>query len=77
MLIACKTNSGSPAVGVDYTFNAMAAIVIAARRIGNKGGIGGTILGALLMKILRRGLSTVGIPATWQKAIPGFVGSLL
>ena len=28
VLIACMTNSGSPAVGVDYTFNAMAAIVI-------------------------------------------------
>ena len=62
VLIACMTNSGSPAVGVDYTFNAMAAIVI-----------GGTILGALLMKILASGLSLVGIPATWQKAITGFV----
>ena len=74
VLIACMTNSGSPAVGVDYTFNAMAAIVIGGTPfIGGKGGIGGTILGALLMKILASGLSLVGIPATWQKAITGFV----
>ena len=61
-------------MGVDYTFNAMAAIVIGGTPfIGGKGGIGGTILGALLMKILASGLSLVGIPATWQKAITGFV----
>lgn len=74
VMIACMTNSGSPAVGTDYTFNAMAAIVIGGTPfIGGKGGVGGTILGALLMKILASGLSLMGIPSTWQKAITGLV----
>lgn len=72
--VACMTNSGSPSVGVDYTFNAMAAVVIGGTAFcGGKGGLGGTVLGALLMKILASGLSLMGIPSTWQKAITGFV----
>ena len=72
--VACMTNSGSPSVGVDYTFNAMAAVVIGGTAFcGGKGGLVGTVLGALLMKILASGLSLMGIPSTWQKAITGFV----
>ena len=60
--------------GMPTRLRPLARIVIGGTPfIGGKGGIGGTILGALLMKILASGLSLVGIPATWQKAITGFV----
>lgn len=72
--IACMTNSAAPAVGVNYTFNAMAAVVIGGTAFsGGKGGLVGTVLGALLMKILESGLSLMGIPSNWQKAIIGMV----
>lgn len=74
LAIASMTNSGSPSVGVDYSFNAMAAVVIGGTSFaGGKGGIGGTVLGTLLLRLLASGLSLLGIEATWQKAIIGLV----
>lgn len=72
--IACMTNSGSPSVGVEYSFNAMAAVVIGGTSMaGGKGGIVGTVLGTILLRVLASGLSLMGIPATWQKALIGVV----
>mgnify|MGYP000235072767 CR=1 FL=1 len=72
--IACMTNSGSPSVGIDYSFNAMAAVVIGGTSMaGGKGGITGTVLGTILLRILASGLSLMGIPSTWQKALIGIV----
>lgn len=72
--IACMTNSGSPSVGIDYSFNAMAAVVIGGTSMaGGKGGIIGTVLGTILLRVLASGLSLMGIPATWQKALIGVV----
>lgn len=72
--IACMTNSGSPSVGVEYSFNAMAAVVIGGTSMaGGKGGILGTVFGTVLLRVLASGLSLMGIPATWQKALIGVV----
>ena len=74
LAIACMTNSGSPTVGTDYSFNAMAAVVIGGTSFsGGKGGIFGTVLGTLLLRVLASGLSLMGIASTWQKAIIGLV----
>lgn len=74
IMIAGMTNSGSPTVGNEYTFNAMAAVVIGGTSFdGGKGGVSGTIWGTLLLKILASGLSLLGIPSTWQKATIGIV----
>lgn len=72
LVIACMTNSGSPTVGHEYTFSAMAAVVIGGTSFeGGKGGMVGTIFGTMLLRILASGLSLMGIPSTWQKAIIG------
>ena len=72
--IACMTNSGSPSVGIDYSFNAMAVVVIGGTSMsGGKGGITGTVLGTILLRILASGLSLMGIPSTWQKALIGVI----
>ncbi len=74
IMIAGMTNSGSPTVGNEYTFSAMAAVVIGGTSFdGGKGGVMGTIWGTLLLKILASGLSLLGIPSTWQKATIGIV----
>lgn len=74
LAIASMTQSGSPSVGVDYSFNAMAAVVIGGTSFdGGKGGFINTVYGVILMKILASGLSLLGIPSTWQKAITGVI----
>lgn len=74
VMIACMTNSGSPSVGVDYSFNAIAAVVIGGTSMaGGKGSLVGTVLGTVLLRVLASGLSLMGIPPTWQKALIGVV----
>ena len=82
VFIGCMTNSGSPSVGVDYSFNAIAVVVFGGTSMsGGKGGIVGTVFGTIMLRILASGLSLMkipslginSIPATWQKAIIGMV----
>lgn len=74
VFIGCMTNSGSPSVGVDYSFNAIAVVVIGGTSMsGGKGGIVGTVFGTIMLRILASGLSLMRIPSTWQKAIIGMV----
>lgn len=74
ILISGMTNSASPIVGAEYSFNAMAAVIIGGTSFdGGKGGLWGTILGTLLLRILSNGLNMIGIPAIWQKVIIGIV----
>ena len=74
IFIGCMTNSGSPSVGVDYSFNAIAVVVIGGTSMsGGKGGIVGTVFGTIMLRILASGLSLIKIPSTWQKAIIGVV----
>ncbi len=74
MATACMNVAGSPTVGNDYSFNAMAAVVLGGTAFaGGKGGIIGTVFGTLMLRILASGLSMMDIDSTWQKAIIGLV----
>ncbi|MGN0331648.1 MAG: ABC transporter permease [Lachnospiraceae bacterium] len=74
ILISGMTNSASPIVGAEYSFNTMAAVIIGGTSFdGGKGGLAGTVLGTLLLRILSSGLNMIGIPAIWQKVIIGIV----
>ena len=70
--IACMTNSGSPSVGIDYSFNAMAVVVIGGTSMaGGYGSMLGTIIGVFIMGILKNGLMTIGIQQQWQVLFTG------
>lgn len=74
LIQAAMTSSANPLVGANYSFDAMAAVIIGGTGFsGGKGGIYGTVLGAVILRILASGLAIMGIPSTWQKAIIGFV----
>lgn len=67
ILISGMTNSASPIVGAEYSFNTMAAVIIGGTSFdGGKGGLAGTVLGTLLLRILSSGLNMAGIPAIWH-----------
>lgn len=74
ILITGMTNSASPIVGSEYSFNALAAVVIGGTSLnGGKGGVVGTVFGTVLLRIIASGLSMAGVPATWQKVIQGTI----
>jgi ribose/xylose/arabinose/galactoside ABC-type transport system permease subunit len=74
LILAAMSSSASPIAGADYSFDAIAAVIIGGTSFdGGKGGLWGTVLGAILLRILTLGLNLMGIPPTWQKAIIGIV----
>ena len=74
IVLASMGSAASPIAGVPYSFEAIAAVIIGGTTFdGGKGGLIGTVLGALLLRILASGLNLMGTPATWQEVIIGFV----
>lgn len=74
ILLTGMTNSASPIAGSEYSFNALAAVVIGGTSLnGGKGGVTGTVFGTILLRIIASGLAMAGVPATWQKVIQGII----
>lgn len=74
LLAASRITSGSPNTGEGYEMNAIAAAVIGGVSMsGGKGGLFGTIIGALLIGVVQNGLDILGISAYYQKVIQGVI----
>ncbi|MBV6459114.1 MAG: Ribose import permease protein RbsC [Fimbriimonadaceae bacterium] len=65
---------GDPTVAQGLELDAIAAVVIGGASLsGGKGTIFGTVLGALIMTVLRAGLSQMGLPNWVQEIVTGTV----
>lgn len=74
LLAASRITSGNPTTGEGYEMNAIAAAVIGGVSMsGGKGGLIGTIIGALLIGVVQNGLDILGISAYYQKVIQGLI----
>lgn len=71
-LLLSKTNSMGPTTADGYEFNAIAAVIVGGTTFdGGKGGLGGTVLGALFIAIVKNGLQHIGLSIYWQQAFVG------
>ncbi|MFQ6052221.1 MAG: ABC transporter permease [Candidatus Hydrothermarchaeota archaeon] len=67
-----RMNSAHPTVGIGMEFDAIAAVIIGGTSLfGGEGGVLRTIIGTLIIGVLRDGLNLMGIPSTWQISIIG------
>lgn len=74
VILTSRLNSGQPTVGVGYELEAIAAVIIGGTSLmGGIGTIGGTIIGALIMGILKNGLNLMGVSQFWQMVAMGIV----
>ncbi|NDL61575.1 ABC transporter permease [Acerihabitans arboris] len=74
VVLASRLNSGQPTVGVGYELEAIAAVVIGGTSLmGGIGTIGGTIIGAFIMSVLKNGLNLMGVSQFWQMVAMGMV----
>ena len=71
-LLAAKTNSAGPIGAEGYEWNAIAATIIGGTSFaGGKGGLGGTVVGALIMTVIINGLQLLGLSNYWQQVFKG------
>jgi fructose transport system permease protein len=59
--------SASPNVGVDYNLDSITAVVLGGTSLfGGRGGVIGTLIGALIVGVFRNGLVLAGVQVVWQ-----------
>ncbi len=74
VILTSRLNSGQPTVGVGYELEAIAAVIIGGTSLmGGIGTIGGTIIGAFIMSVLKNGLNLMGVSQFWQMVAMGIV----
>lgn len=74
VLSAARLASAQPQAGTGFELDAIAAVVIGGASL--TGGVGtatGTLIGALILGVLRNGLNLLAVSAFWQQVVIGVV----
>jgi ribose transport system permease protein len=74
VILSARLNSAQPIAGIMYELDAIAATVIGGTSLmGGEGKIAGTLIGALIMGVLRNGLNLLDVSSYIQQTIIGLV----
>jgi len=74
LLLVARLDSAQPVAGMGYELDAIAAVVIGgASLLGGSGTVLGTLIGALLMTVLRNGLNLLSVSSYVQQVAIGLV----
>ena len=74
ILLMSRLNSGQPAAGVGYEFDAITAVVVGGTSLaGGSGSVVGTIIGAVIVGILNNCLNLLNVNAYIQQITKGII----
>ena len=74
VVLTARLNSAQPIAGIMYELDAIAATVIGGTSLmGGEGTLVGTLVGALIMGVLRNGLNLLGVSSFLQQIVIGGV----
>lgn len=74
ILLTARLNSAQPIAGIMYELDAIAAVVIGGTSLmGGEGKLTGTLIGALIMGVLRNGLNLLDVSSFIQQIVIGSV----
>src|SRR5436190_8130530 len=74
IVLAGRMNSGYPLAGAGAELDSIAAVIIGgASFFGGVGTVSGTLVGALIIGVLRNGLNLLDVSSYWQTAVIGVV----
>jgi ribose/xylose/arabinose/galactoside ABC-type transport system permease subunit len=73
-LLLARLSSGDPTFGTSFELDAIAATVMGGTSLsGGEGSVGGTVIGALVISLVRNGLNLFNVPSYWQEFVIGAV----
>jgi ribose transport system permease protein len=73
-LLTARLSSADPTAGTFYELDAIAATVMGGTSLtGGQGTIAGTIVGALVISLVRNGMNLLNVPSFWQQFVIGSV----
>jgi len=74
LLLAARLGAGDPKSGQLFELTAIAAVVVGGTSLaGGRGGVWGTVLGALIIGVLDNGLVLLDVSAFYQMVVKGLV----
>jgi ribose/xylose/arabinose/galactoside ABC-type transport system permease subunit len=74
IVLASRITTGQPNAGLAYELDAIAAVVIGGTSLsGGTGGVGGTLLGALLMGVINNSLDLLNVSSYYQQIVKGII----
>lgn len=77
LVMAGRLSSAQPQAGVGYELDAIAAVVIGGASLaGGSGKATGTLVGAILLAVIRNGLNLLNVSSFWQQVVIGCVIAL-
>jgi inositol transport system permease protein len=73
-LLSARLGSAEAVGGIGYELRVIASVVIGGTSLsGGRGGVGGTIIGALLIGVLTNGLVIMHVSSYWQQVVIGLI----
>lgn len=77
LVMTGRLSSAQPQAGVSYELDAIAAVVIGGASLsGGNGKATGTLIGAILLAVIRNGLNILNVSSFWQQIVIGLVIAL-
>jgi ribose transport system permease protein len=74
LYLTTQTGAGSPTIGKDYILPSVAAAVIGGISLsGGRGGLSGTIIGALVLTIIGNLVFVLSVSSYWQPIVSGLI----
>jgi inositol transport system permease protein len=74
IVLMSRINSGQPAGGVGYEFDAITAVVVGGTSLmGGTGTITGTVIGAMIIGVINNILNLMNVSSYWQQIIKGLI----
>jgi inositol transport system permease protein len=74
IVLMSRMNSGQPAAGVAYEFDAITAVVVGGTSLsGGLGSLVGTIIGAVIVGIINNVLNLMSVNTYWQQISKGII----
>ena len=74
VILTSRLRIGSPIIAEGFELDAIAACAIGGiSLVGGEGRLSGAIIGALILTVIRNGLTIIGMSSFWQKIVMGLI----
>jgi inositol transport system permease protein len=74
VVLMSRINSGQPAAGISYEFDAITAVVVGGTSLsGGAGSLVGTIIGAVIVGIINNVQNLLSVNTYWQQIVKGLI----
>ena len=79
IVLTARNVSAHPTVGLGLEFQAFSGVVLGGSFAAGRGTVGGAVIGALFILVLRNGLNVMGVPTYIQLAVtgPALIGAIV